>query len=83
MFKKVLCYNRDCVDMFLNCVIKMTFCVIIFYPLYKSRDSRSKTYKRTLKFQKESLPFLMTKLIPLRNQEISGPGLAEALHLTI
>jgi hypothetical protein len=27
-----MCYNRLCVDMFLLCVIKMTLCVMIFYP---------------------------------------------------
>jgi hypothetical protein len=33
MFKKVLCYNRLCVDMFLLCVIKMTLCVKKYHPL--------------------------------------------------
>jgi sterol desaturase/sphingolipid hydroxylase (fatty acid hydroxylase superfamily) len=28
-----MCYNRLCVDMFMLCVIKMTLCVMIFYPL--------------------------------------------------
>jgi hypothetical protein len=37
IFKKVLCYNRDCVNMLLNYVIKMTFCVTIFYPIFIKR----------------------------------------------
>jgi hypothetical protein len=35
MFKKVLRYNRLCVDMFLLCVIKVTLSVMIFYPIQK------------------------------------------------
>jgi hypothetical protein len=39
MFKKVFCYNRDCVEMFLLCVIKMTLCVMIFYLLSKIKKN--------------------------------------------
>jgi hypothetical protein len=53
MLKKVLCYNRDCVDMFLNCDLKMTFCVVIFYPLVFNKNRLFLNSKFFMVFNKE------------------------------
>jgi hypothetical protein len=45
MFEKVLCYNHVCMEMIFLCVIIMTICVIIFYPLLNDLQKALKMIK--------------------------------------
>jgi hypothetical protein len=70
MFKKVLCYNRLCVDMFLLCVIKMTLCVKKYHPFLNVRNAFPTIFEfKKIHFQFKQCIFIQkNRLLPiLRN----------------